>query len=123
MTAPAIPSVSLKAACTGASTRSNELGMRVMQERAYEKRGEQYLLIKSPPASGKSRALMFIALDKLHNQGVKKAITVVPERSIGGSFADEPFSRNGFFADWELSRAGISATRRASTNRASPNPR
>jgi hypothetical protein len=39
-----------------------------MQERAYEKGGEQYLLIKSPPASGKSRALMFIALDKLHNQ-------------------------------------------------------
>jgi hypothetical protein len=39
--------------------------MRPMQERAYEKRGEQYLLIKSPPASGKSRALMFVALDKL----------------------------------------------------------
>ena len=37
--------------------------MRAMQELAYEKRGEQYLLIKSPPASGKSRALMFIALD------------------------------------------------------------
>ena len=36
-----------------------------MQERAYLKRGEQYLPIKSPPASGKSRALMFIALDKL----------------------------------------------------------
>lgn len=43
-----------------------------MQERAYEKRGEQYLLIKSPPASGKSRALMFIALDKLANQGYAK---------------------------------------------------
>ena len=70
MTAPAIPSVSLKTARTGASTKANELGMRPMQERAYEKRGEQYLLIKSPPASGKSRALMFIALDKLHNQGV-----------------------------------------------------
>ena len=96
----AIPSVSLKSARTGASTRANELGMRVMQERAYEKRGEQYLLIKSPPASGKSRALMFIALDKLHNQGVKKAIIVVPERSIGGSFADEPLSRFGFWADW-----------------------
>jgi Pseudomurein-binding repeat len=102
MTVPAIPSVSLRAARTGASTRSNELGMRAMQERAYEKRGEQYLLIKSPPASGKSRALMFIALDKLHNQGVKKAIIVVPERSIGGSFADEPLSRFGFWADWEV---------------------
>ena len=65
------------------------MGMRPMQERAYARRGEQYLLIKSPPASGKSRALMFIALDKLHNQGLKQAIIVVPERSIGGSFADE----------------------------------
>jgi len=97
-----IPSVSLRTAHTGASTKANELGMRTMQERAYERRGEQYLLIKSPPASGKSRALMFIALDKLHNQGVKKAIIVVPERSIGGSFADEPLSRHGFYWDWTV---------------------
>lgn len=76
------------------------MGMRVMQERAYEKRGEQYLLIKSPPASGKSRALMFIALDKLHNQGLKKAIIVVPEKSIGSSFNDELLSKHGFWADW-----------------------
>jgi len=47
-----VPSVSISTAHTGASTRSNELGMRTMQERAYSKRGEQYLLIKSPPASG-----------------------------------------------------------------------
>ena len=105
MKADAIPSVSLKSARTGASTKANELGMRAMQERAYEKRGEQYLLIKSPPASGKSRALMFIALDKLHNQGVKKAIIVVPERSIGGSFADEPLSQFGFWADWTVEAA------------------
>ena len=52
----------------GTSTTSNQLGMRVMQDRAYQRRGEQYLLIKSPPASGKSRALMFIALDKMHNR-------------------------------------------------------
>src|ERR1700730_5674681 len=97
-----IPTISVSYAHNGSSTRSNELGMRAMQERAYEKRGEQYLLIKSPPASGKSRAVMFIALDKLHNQGVKKAIIVVPERSIGGSFANEPLSRFGFFADWEV---------------------
>ena len=64
-----VPAVSITTAHTGASSKSNELGMRAMQERAYAKRGEQYLLIKSPPASGKSRALMFIALDKLHNQG------------------------------------------------------
>jgi superfamily II DNA or RNA helicase len=76
--------------------------MRVMQERAYEKRGEQYLLIKSPPASGKSRALMFIALDKLTNQGVKQALIVVPEKSIGASFHDEPLSRFGFWADWRV---------------------
>ena len=97
-----VPSVSVNYAQTGASTTSNELGMRAMQERAYEKRGEQYLLIKSPPASGKSRALMFIALDKLHNQGMKKAIVIVPEKSIGSSFANEPLSQFGFWADWEV---------------------
>ena len=64
-----VPSISVSYARNGTSTKANALGMRPMQERAYEKRGEQYLLIKSPPASGKSRALMFIALDKLHNQG------------------------------------------------------
>lgn len=95
-----IPSVSVSYAATGSSTTSNELGMREMQERAFEKRGEQYLLIKSPPASGKSRALMFIALDKLHNQGLKQAIVVVPEKSIGASFNDEPLSKFGFWADW-----------------------
>lgn len=101
-TAKPIPAVSFRTARTGASTRSNEMGMRPMQERAYAKRGEQYLLIKSPPASGKSRALMFIALDKLHNQGLKQAIIVVPERSIGGSFMDEPLSQFGFWADWTV---------------------
>lgn len=97
-----VPSVSITTACTGASSKANELGMRTMQERAYTKRGEQYLLIKSPPASGKSRALMFIALDKLHNQGLQQAIVVVPERSIGGSFADEPLSQHGFYWDWQV---------------------
>ena len=43
---PVIPSVSVTYATNGRSTRANELGMRPMQERAYEKRGEQYLLIK-----------------------------------------------------------------------------
>jgi len=97
-----IPSISVSYACNGSSKKSNELGMRVMQERAYEKRGEQYLLIKSPPASGKSRALMFIALDKLENQGIKQAIIVVPEKSIGASFNDEPLSQFGFWADWSV---------------------
>ena len=87
---------------TGESTTTNNMGMRAMQARAYEARASQYLLIKAPPASGKSRALMFIALDKLHNQGVKKAIVAVPERSIGGSFANTPLSDHDFFTDWEV---------------------
>lgn len=97
-----VPSVSVQYAANGNSTKSNELGMRPMQEQVYEKRGEQYLLIKSPPASGKSRALMFVALDKLQNQGVIQAIIVVPEKSIGSSFNDEPLSKFGFWADWEV---------------------
>ena len=97
-----IPSVSVSYSTNGNSTMPNELGMRVMQERAYEKRGEQYLLIKSPPASGKSRALMFIALDKIHNQGIKKALIVVPEKSIGSSFNNEPLTKYGFYWDWSV---------------------
>lgn len=97
-----VPAVSISTAHTGQSSKANVLGMRAMQERAYAKRGEQYLLIKSPPASGKSRALMFIALDKLNNQGLKQAIIVVPERSIGGSFADQPLSQHGFYWDWQV---------------------
>lgn len=97
-----VPAVSIATARTGASSKANELGMRTMQERAYAKRGEQYLLIKSPPASGKSRALMFIALDKLNNQGLQQAIVVVPERSIGSSFADEALSQHGFYWDWQV---------------------
>ena len=103
MTTPShkiIPAVSFTTARTGVSAKADELGMRPMQARAYEKRGEQYLLIKSPPASGKSRALMFVALDKLTNQGVKQAIICVPERSIGASFGSEPLSKYGFYADW-----------------------
>ncbi len=98
----AIPSVSVTYARDGTSTRPNALGMRPMQERAYQKRGEQYLLIKSPPASGKSRALMFIALDKLENQGLTQAIIVVPEKAIGASFHDESLSQFGFWADWRV---------------------
>lgn len=101
-TVKAVPSVSMAYSKNGSSTKPNELGMRPMQERVYERRGEQYLLIKSPPASGKSRALMFVALDKLHNQGIKQAIIVVPEKSIGASFSNEPLSKHGFWADWQV---------------------
>jgi hypothetical protein len=52
-----VPAVSFQTARSGASTNANELGMRPMQERACNKRGEQYLLIKSPPASGKDLRL------------------------------------------------------------------
>ena len=44
-----VPSVSITTARTGASAKANAPGMRAMQERIYAKRGEQYLLIKSPP--------------------------------------------------------------------------
>lgn len=97
-----IPTISVSYARNGSSTKANALGMRPMQERAFDRRGEQYLLIKSPPASGKSRALMFIALDKLANQGVKQAVIVVPEKSIGASFNDEKLTKFGFWADWTV---------------------
>jgi superfamily II DNA or RNA helicase len=87
---------------SGASSNTNDMGMRAMQARAYAARNSQYLLLKAPPASGKSRALMFLALDKLHNQGVKKAIVAVPERSIGSSFDSTELSKYGFFSDWQV---------------------
>ena len=88
----------------GTSVSTNDMGMREMQRRVYEQRNAQYLLIKAPPASGKSRALMFVGLDKLYNQGRKKVIVAVPERSIGGSFASTRLVDNGFFADWEVAQ-------------------
>ena len=87
---------------TGESTKTNTMGMREMQERAYSARDAQYLLLKAPPASGKSRALMFIALDKLINQGLQKVIVAVPEKSIGGSFGPTDLKSHGFYANWEL---------------------
>ena len=39
---------------TGKSTQGDSMGMREMQARVYAKRNSQYLLIKAPPASGKS---------------------------------------------------------------------
>jgi len=95
-----VPSVSVTYAQNSSSTQANEMGMRPMQVDVYAKRGEQYLLIKSPPASGKSRALMFVALDKLQNQGLHQAIIVVPEKSIGASFDSEALSKHGFAYDW-----------------------
>nr|AAB66475.1 YeeB [Bacillus subtilis] len=87
---------------TGKSKKTNEYGMREMQARAFEKRNSQYLLVKAPPASGKSRALMFIGLDKLINQGLRKVIVAVPERSIGSSFKNTDLKSYGFFENWKV---------------------
>lgn len=87
---------------TGNSIKTNEFGMREMQSRAYEKRKSQYLLLKAPPASGKSRALMYIALDKLKHQGIKKVIIAVPEKSISKSFMDTDLKSQGFFENWKI---------------------
>lgn len=87
---------------TGQSTNTDALGMREMQARVYAQRDAQYLLVKAPPASGKSRALMFLALDKMHRQGVTKTIVAVPERSIAASFAPTRLSAYGFPYDWAL---------------------
>lgn len=87
---------------TGASVHTDAMGMREMQQRVFAKRDAQNLLVKAPPASGKSRALMFVALDKLYNQGRKKVIVAVPERSIGASFSSTKLTAHGFFADWEI---------------------
>lgn len=87
---------------TGESQKQNEMGMRAMQARAYSERGSQYLLVKAPPASGKSRALMFIGLDKLENQGIRKVIVAVPERAIGSSFKPTKLTEHGFSRDWEV---------------------
>ena len=87
---------------TGKSSAVNELGMREMQAKAYEARNKRFLLIKAPPASGKSRALMFIALDKLAHQGMKRVVVAVPEKSIGRSFKNTKLMPYGFFADWTV---------------------
>ncbi|MFD1432853.1 DEAD/DEAH box helicase [Lacticaseibacillus yichunensis] len=87
---------------TAKSTNTDDLGMREMQARVYQHRSSQYILVKAPPASGKSRALMFVALDKLANQGVRKVIVAVPERSIGKSFQHTELAKFGFYEDWSV---------------------
>lgn len=94
--------LTVRYAQTGKSTQPNPMGMREMQARAYDKRDAQYLLLKAPPASGKSRALMFLALDKVIKQGLEKVIIAVPEISIGGSFRNTELVKFGFFADWKV---------------------
>lgn len=94
--------VNIKYNQTGLSSNVDELGMREMQHLVYEQRNRQYLLVKAPPASGKSRAMMFVALDKLENQGIKKVVVAVPEKTIGRSFDDTNLMDFGFFANWKV---------------------
>lgn len=94
--------VEVQYAQTGKATNTNALGMREMQAMVYAQRNRQYLLVKAPPASGKSRAMMFVALDKLANQGVKKVIVAVPQQNIGRSFKDTDLKKYGFFEDWRV---------------------
>jgi hypothetical protein len=82
--------------------KTNAMGMRPMQARVYDARAAQFMLLKAPPAAGKSRALMFLALDKLHNQGIKKVIVAVPETAIGGSFKTTDLTSYGFYTDWTV---------------------
>lgn len=94
--------VEVQYAQTGKSSHTNKLGMREMQAMVYAQRNRQHLLVKAPPASGKSRAMMFVAIDKLVNQGVKKVIVAVPQQNIGRSFKDTPLKKFGFFEDWRV---------------------
>ena len=94
----------LRYAANGSSKQTDALGMRVMQRRVWDERDAPYILVKSPPASGKSRAAMFVGLDKVRNQELRKVVVAVPERSIGGSFRDTALKAGGFFADWKLDR-------------------
>ncbi|MCQ9335301.1 ATP-dependent helicase [Corynebacterium phoceense] len=109
--------VTVEYAQSGTSVNTDGMGMREMQRRVFEERAAQYLLIKAPPASGKSRALMFVSLDKLFNQGRKKVIVAVPERSIGASFASTKLMANGFFADWEVKDSNNLCTPGASASK------
>lgn len=109
--------VTVEYAQSGTSVNTDGMGMREMQRRVFEERAAQYLLIKAPPASGKSRALMFVSLDKLFNQGRKKVIVAVPERSIGASFASTQLMANGFFADWEVKDSNNLCTPGASASK------
>ena len=88
----------------GKSVTVDSLGMREMQRRIYEKFESQYLLLKAPPASGKSRALMFVALEKLRQRQIRKVIVAVPERSIGKSFGSTDLRSSGFHSDWVIER-------------------
>ncbi|WP_313391724.1 helicase-related protein [Sphingobium yanoikuyae] len=95
-------SITLNYDGTGASKVTNSLGMRAMQARVWDKRDAQHLLVKSPPASGKSRAAMFVGLEKLRTNAIDRVVIAVPERSIGSSFRNTGLAAGGFHSDWRL---------------------
>ena len=97
-----IDTISIDYARTGRSTSTDTQGMRPMQTRVYSQRDQRFLLIKAPPASGKSRALMFVALYKLHQRQVHHVVVAVPERSIGGSFRPTKLTPAFPHGDWEV---------------------
>ena len=95
-------SITLNYDGTGASKATDGFGMRAMQARVWDKRDAQHLLVKSPPASGKSRAAMFLGLEKLRTRDVDRVVIAVPERSIGASFRNASLAAGGFHSDWQL---------------------
>lgn len=95
-------SITLSYDGTGASKATDGFGMRAMQVRVWDKRDAQHLLVKSPPASGKSRAAMFLGLEKLRTRDVDRVVIAVPERSIGSSFRNASLAAGGFHSDWQL---------------------
>ena len=94
--------ISVPFSCPPPPIEYDELGMRPMQTWAYSLREERHLYMLCTPASGKTRAIMFIALDKLCNQGLKQAIITVPDKQAGARFLDTPLSEAGFWADWTV---------------------
>jgi len=95
-------STTLHYEATRGSKTTDKFGMRAMQARVWDKVDAQHLLVKSPPASGKSRAAMFVGLEKLRTDAVRKVLVAVPERSIGSSFRDTELAKYGFHSDWTL---------------------
>ena len=87
---------------SGRTSRPNPMGMRPMQERVYEARAAQFLLVKAPAPSGKSWALIIVAIDKMQHQRLAKKIACVPETSIGATFRSTRLTDHGFFANWAV---------------------
>ena len=86
---------------TGKSLDIDALGMREMQRRAFEERNAQYLLLKAPPASGKSRALMFLGWSQynlgIQNEEIEKYRNQVKSRkALRKPFKKQTFKKRSF---------------------------